>query len=343
MKKSVLVAVAFATSICSFAQGEEANAKSTEEGELLKNKKGQVILPQAGDIALGFNAVPVIDFALNAIKIQSDPGNGTQASDGIIQFAEEANYQLVGKYFLTDKTAVRVRFGVNSLNGSRTTQVQDAVVMAAAQLGSQDDIDAASLVKVDDQLDYQKRNVNVVVGYEKRRGYGRLQGFYGGEVGINFTKSDAQVTYGNEFSDLHAVEYTNFTSNTASNTATLNPSTTNDASRFLSREFNGGMGFGLRGFVGVEYFFARKMSVAVEYGWGYTYTNSSSATTNQETYHNGQNGPVILEEKIDSDVSSSTHNFGADNNASGNNGFSNTFNNTGLAGSTGSITLLLHF
>ena len=249
----------------------------------------------------------------------------------------------MGKYYLTDKAAVRVRFGVNSLNGSRTTQVQDAVAMAAAQLGSQDDIDAASLLKVNDQLDYQKRNVNVVVGYEKRRGYGRLQGFYGGEAGINFTKSDAQATYGNKFSDLHEVEYTNFTSNTASNTLSLNPATTNDASRFLSQEFQGGMGFGLRAFIGVEYFFARKMSVAVEYGWGYTYTNSSSSTINQETYHNGQNGPVIIEEKIDQDESSSSHNFGADNNASGNNGFSDTFNNTGLAGSSGSITLLLHF
>jgi hypothetical protein len=301
------------------------------------------MLPQAGDIALGFNAVPLLNFALNAIKIQSNPGNGTEADDGIITYSESANYQLVGKYYLTDKTAVRVRFGVNSLNGSKTTQVQDALSMATAVTGTQDDIDPASLLKVDDQLDYQKRNVNIVLGYEKRRGYGRLQGFYGGEAGINFTKSDAQAKYGNKFSDLHEVEYTAFTSNTAHSTQTLTPSSNNDASRFLSQEFKGGMGFGLRAFIGVVYFFARKMSIAVEYGWGYTYTNSSSSTRTQETYHNGQSGPVILKEVIDQDQSNSTHNFGADNNASGNNGFSNTFNNTGLGGSSGSITLLLHF
>jgi len=338
-KKSLLVAVLSITSVFSFAQGQE----KTSDSDVLKTKRGRIILPQEGDIALGFNAVPLLNFALNATKIQSNPNNGTQADDGIITFAESANHQLVGKYFLTDKSAVRVRLGINTLNGSRTTRVQDALAMAAAVNGTQDDIDAASLIRVKDQLDYQKRNVNVVVGYEKRRGYGRLQGFYGAEGGINWTKSDAQVEYGNEFSDQHQVEYTTFTSNTGSFTSQLDPTSNNDASRFLSQEFRGGIGFGLRAFIGVEYFFAPKMSVGVEYGWGYTYTNVSASKTTNETYHNGQNGPEVLIEEIDNDQSSSSHSFGIDNNNNGSTGFSNTFNNTSLSGSSGSITLLLHF
>lgn len=341
MKKHILLVTAVITTTFCFAQGQETS--NTSDDEILKTKRGRTILPQEGDIAIGFNAIPLLNFALNSIKIQSDPSDGTQADDGIITFAESANHQIVGKYFLTDKSAIRVRLGINTLNGSRTTRVQDALAMAAAVNGTQDDIDAASLIRVKDQLDYQKRNVNIVAGYEKRRGYGRLQGFYGAEGGINWTKSDAQAKYGNEFSDQHQVEYTTFTSNTGSFTSNLNPASSNDASRFLSQELRGGIGFGLRAFIGAEYFFAPKMSIGVEYGWGYTYTNSSASKTKNETYHNGQNGPEVLIEEIDNDQSSSTHSFGVDNNNNNSTGFSNTFNNTSLSGSSGSITLLLHF
>lgn len=342
MKKNLLLVAALITAIFSSAQ-EQKNSTDNSDQSLVKTKKGRVILPQTGDIALGFNAVPMLNFALNAIKIQSDPSDGTQADDGIVTFTESSNHQLVGKYYLTNNTAVRIRLGINSLNGSRTTKVQDAIAMAAAVNGTQDDIDAASLLTVDDQLDYQKRNVNLVLGYEKRRGYGRLQGFYGVEGGINWTKSDAQVTYGNEFSDQHQVEYTSFTSNTGSFTSSLDPTSGNDASRFLNREFSGGLGFGLRAFIGAEFFFAPKMSIGVEYGWGYTYTNTSGAKTTNETYHNGQNGPEVLIEEIDEDQSSSSHAFGVDNNNSGDTGFSTSFSNNTLSGSSGSITLLLHF
>jgi hypothetical protein len=152
-----------------------------------------------------------------------------------------------------------------------------------------------------------------------------------------------QVSYGNAYSDLHEVEYTNFNTTNGGLNTTYDPSAGNDNERILSQEFRGGVGFGLRAFIGVEYFFARKMSIAAEYGWGYSYSNSSSATTNREVYHNGQTGPVILEEKTDNDISSSTHNFGVDNNPSGTNGFNTALNNNGLTGSSASITLLLHF
>jgi len=197
MKKSVLIVAALITSSLSFAQEGET--------EILKTKKGHVILPQKGDIALGFNAVPILDFALNVTKIQDDTGDD---AGNAIEFVENANRQIVGKYFLEDDAAVRIRLGVNTRRTTTTNQVQDAVAFAAAENGTLEDIAAARLITVEDQLKTQQNNFTFVVGYEKRRGYGRLQGFYGAEFGINWSKSDAQYEYGNAFSDVHNSEFT---------------------------------------------------------------------------------------------------------------------------------------
>jgi hypothetical protein len=96
-------------------------------------------------------------------------------------------------------------------------------------------------------------------GLEKRRGYGRLQGFYGAEATISLQGGvKYSYEYGNAItSDFKTPARHDFGANymgsgkwvTEKSTATV-------------------FGFGVGAFVGVEYFFAPKMSFGGEFGWG---------------------------------------------------------------------------
>jgi hypothetical protein len=243
---------------------------------------------------------------------------------------------------LDAKTAVRVRFGINTIGGSITNQVQDAEVMYQASLGTQDDIDAAALIKVDDKMKFQKSNLLLSVGYEKRRGYRRLIGVYGAEIGFGHTSSKQSATYGNKFSDVYQVQYTsNF--NTPS-VATQNPGAAGRQIRVLDTRSRGGMRIGVRGFVGVEYFIFSRISIAAEYGFGYSFTTRRGGKTTQEVFNNGVNGPMVTIEDVDQDSSEKTRGFTVDNNNGSVFSMNNTLNgNTSISGGAGAITLLFHF
>lgn len=343
MKKIALIAMVVMTSVLSYAQ-EPTPTPDTEK--VLTSKRGHEILPRKGDIALGFNTVPMIDFLLNSLNHVSLFGGAGGTSSGTassaVQYTSNSNNQIVGKYFLDPKTAVRVRFGYNTLSGSITNPVQDAIAMDAASQGTPQDIAAASLIKVDDKLNFHKSNVVVAIGYEKRRGYHRLIGFYGGEFGVGRTNANQQVSYGNIFTDVYESDYTtNF--NTLA-TATLDPSTTSRVSRNLDTKYGGTWRFGARGFIGVEYFVFPKISVGAEFGWGFSVTRQKNRREENETYFNGQSGPEVVIEEKEVNSSNNTTGFAVDSNNGQTYSLNNTLNgNTSLSGGSGAIILLFHF
>ncbi|WP_317896805.1 hypothetical protein [Aurantibacillus circumpalustris] len=315
-----------------------ATAQDLGDDQIPKNKKGNEILPKAGDIGLGFNTIPVLDMILGTLN-KATPFSG---AGNVVQYTSNSNNQITGKYFLDAKTALRVRFGFNTLSGSMTNQVQDAVAMHAASLGTQDDINAASLIRVDDKLTFKKNNWLISIGIEKRRGYRRLQGFYGIELGVGNTGSTESVSYGNAFSDQFQVDYTsNFNT---SQVATQNPTPFGRVTRALETSHRGGFRIGARGFVGVEYFIFAKISIAAEYGWGYAITTRRAATSKREVYNNGQNGPEVLIEEVEVDSKELTKGFSIDNNNGSIFSLNNTLGgNTSLYGGAGALTLLIHF
>src|SRR5690606_892249 len=146
MKKTVLLLAA----VCAFGH---APAQDLGDDELPKNKKGNEILPKKGDVALGFNTIPILDLVFDAFKT-----GGAYAGD-MVQYTSSSNNQITGKYFLGPKTAVRVRLGINTLSGKITNPVQDAAAMHQATQGTPDDIDAASLRTVDDEATFSKNNI----------------------------------------------------------------------------------------------------------------------------------------------------------------------------------------
>lgn len=331
MKKKVLIVTALMSAMLIKAQDAGSD-------EVVKNKKGNEVLPKAGDIGLGFNAVPMLDVITNMVRLNQAVG---AQNTNINQFETGSNNQIVAKYFLTPKSAIRVRLGINTLSGSFVNQVQDAEAMYKATLGTQDDINAASLLKVDDKLKYSKSNILFTAGYEMRRGYRRLQGFYGGEIGIGGTSARQDVTYGNNFSDKYPVQYTsNFNSSTIS---TQNPNNTRVTRNLYTRE-RGGIRLGLRGFIGVEYFVFAKISVQAEYGWGYSFTTRRGQTSQREVYQVGQNGPSVFKEDVDIDSSEKTKGLSVDNNNGSVFSMNNTLGgNTALNGGAGALSIIFHF
>lgn len=311
------------------AQGEE---------EEVRNKKGHLVLPEKGDIALGFNTIPVLDVLLGTLNFG---GTFPGASD-MVQYTSYANNQIMGKYFLDGKTAVRVRLGINTLSGSITNQVQDAEAMHNASLGTADDIQAASLLRVDDKMTFRKNNMLLSVGLEKRRGHQRLQGFYGAELGVGNEGGRQTVDYGNAFSDLHDVYFTNFGSSIS--TVSVNPIAPGRTTRVTETNYRGGFRVGLRGFIGIEYFIFAKISIAAEYGWGYSIATRRAAKSTREVYNNGENGPQVFTEEVDIDSREVLRGFSVDNNSGSAFSMTNTLSgNTSLNGGAGSLTLLFHF
>ena len=348
MKKKVLIVPTLLLSMFTYAQDQKSEGSHSTpcaSDDAVLNKKGHAILPKKGDIALGFNAIPALDLVFNSLRYVSIMGNSAPQANNVAsntnQFVQSSNNQIVGKYFLDDKTAIRAKVGLNTISGSMINRVQDAEVMYKASLGTAEDVQAASLIRVEDKLKYSKSNILVTAGIEKRRGYRRLQGFYGAEIGIGGTSDKQTVTYGNAFSDQYAVQYTtNFNS---FNVATQTP-TSGRTVRNLETKQRGGFRFGVRGFIGIEYFVFSKISVAAEYGWGYSILTRRGVKSTQEVFVNGQNGPTVFTEEVNQDNSEKTKGFSVDNNAGNIFSMNNTLGgNTNLSGGAGAITLLFHF
>jgi hypothetical protein len=222
-------------------------------------------------------------------------------------------------------------------------QVQDAEARYKGSLGTADDIAAASLMRVDDKLTYKKSNWALSVGVEKRRGYRRLQGFYGAEIGFGREAASQNIKYGNAFSDQYEVFFTNFSSPSLP-TTTVNPVGAGRVVRNTETKYTGGWRVGVRGFIGIEYFIFAKISIGAEYGWGYSIAKRKGQVSRQEVYNNGQNGPEVLNEKIDQDPETSTRGFAIDNNNGTPFSLSNTIiGATSLSGGAGALTLIFHF
>jgi hypothetical protein len=334
MKKKVLIVTTLLSAMLTHAQ-EAAPA----DDQVLKNKKGFEILPKKGDIGIGFNTIPILDMFLGTLN-RATPFAG---SSNVVSYVQASNNQIVGKYFLNAKTAIRVRFGINTLSGSMINQVQNAEVMYKATLGTQDDINAASLIRVDDKLKFSKNNTLLTVGYEKRRGYRRLQGVYGAEIGFGTNGSKQSVEYGNKFSDQYPVQYT--TNFNTFNVATENPvGAGRTAVRTLEQKNRGGIRFGVRGFIGIEYFIFSKISIGAEYGWAYSITTRKGTTSKQEVYNNGQKGPEVIIEDVNTDTTEKLKGFSVDNNNGSVFSMNNTLGgNTALSGGAGALTIIFHF
>lgn len=118
-------------------------------------------------------------------------------------------------------------------------------------IGSDKETFDAPVVGNKKEAKVSEMNINLAAGIQKYRGKGRLRGYYGGEAGIGLGSMKTTNTY-NGNANLGDV---------------------------LEDKQGGTFNFVLRGFLGAEYFFAPKMSVSGEFGWGLDLSTQGASDT----------------------------------------------------------------
>lgn len=218
------------------------------------SKRGEMILPQQGEMALGIDAMPVFGYF-------GDLFNGTVGNNTDFDFVNglyNANTIYV-KYYLEDQVAIRgaVRIGYENW-------IDKEFVTMDQQIPD-------PLVQVTDKNSFNSTNIGVGGDYLMYRGKGRVQGYFGGGAFINYNSWRDKYTYGNAMT-------TEFNSPTWFDFGPANAQVTG-SERPLESYSNNDLGITLRGVIGVEYFFAPKISVGGEMGLGINASRDGSYTT----------------------------------------------------------------
>ena len=283
MKKSFLTVALILGSATTFAQEKQ-------------------YLPEAGDWAIGIDAAPLLNYFGNFIG-----GNGlnTAPNWGFPTW----NQTISGKYFVTKDMAYRasIRLGFGSQKGSQMVDQDGVAAPTYPNLPA----------TVEDSYKAGGSSIGLAGGLEMRKGSGRLIGFYGAELGLNFASNNASYTYGNAMTTTGATT-TDFGSN-------IETDTYGNAARVT--ESNSGMSttIGVRGFIGAEYFILPKMSIGGEFGWGLGLQSDGASSMSMES----TDGVAVGKQTIEG-TKSSTFVFDTDNNNS-------------VVGVSGALKLTLHF
>jgi len=151
------------------------------------------------------------------------------------------------KYFKTPKLAYRVHFGINT-NMVNTKLFFNNPLDVLNNKPEPEEISDVSTTKTNSYF--------LSAGMEWRKGKTRVQGYYGGEVLLVFSNTTTINKYGVEMDT------------TAINNGFTNGDGSSLNGRILKMKSGLSTGIALRGFIGVEYFFAPKMSIGAEFGWG---------------------------------------------------------------------------
>lgn len=245
MKKRVLFVASLFLATATFAQ------------DGLTSKKGEAYLPEAGDWAIGIDANPFLNYAGNLFS-----GSTAQNTIGAGATWFAPNMAIYGKMFKDETTAYRgmLRIGFGS---TTTTNIFDTS-------------STTTPVELTDEMKSSYNNIVLGGGIEKRRGNTRIQGVYGAMVMIGFGGSSTTFDYGHTFSDATGgATWTDF--NTMTTVSGNGPRTT---------EMKNGSTFmlGLQGFIGVEWFFAPKVSLGAEYTWGLAMNSTGEGEVTSERW-----------------------------------------------------------
>lgn len=257
-----------------------------QSSDVMVSKKGYKILPETGDYVIGFDAVPVLNFALNVVNIMNNTGQ-TATHPG---FVSGFNNVLVGKYFVSENVAYRVRLGINT--SSNSTKFYGDNPLTPSSLDPENILLQTTRIANNSAL--------FGGGIEYRRGHNRLQGFYGAEALLGFSSNKTNISYEIAFDQ------------TAQDSGYI----FNGSSRNLSTKSGTSILFGVRGFVGVEYFVLPKISIGAEFGWGLGYSYTPRGTIELENWGveptSTATAPYQYVEETKGPVKSSGFGFGVD-------------------------------
>ena len=256
MKKIIGVSLALVLSASTFAQNEQ-----------IQNKNGIDMMPTAGEWGVGMNALPVINYIGNAFN--GNTNNNFMNNNKFVNYW--AGNTLFGKYMLSDDNAIRAQLRIGQFNNTYENYVYSDRVANPDSL-------------VLDTYTTRSSTYNIGVGYEFRRGKNRLRGIYGGEVMYMFQRGiSTDYTYGNAYGignqAATSTSWFNFGGVAAEDA---------EGQRIVSQKGGNFNGFGLRGFIGVEYYVLPKICIGTEFGWGLMYGKTGEMSTKMESFNLGQ-------------------------------------------------------
>lgn len=263
------------------------------------SKNGHQILPKAGDWALGINALPILQYVGNVANARTD----NTSADFSYANKELPAVTVYGKYFIADDLAYRASANIQVFTNRNRFRIDDDNSV------NPDDF-------IHDIEDHSRKAITLSAGLEKRKGQSRVQGVYGAEAFIHFTTNDTRkYSYGNQITQSNQEPASTSFPNTSGVPGSV--------SGYRITESNIGNIFatGLRGFIGVEYFVAPKISIGGEFYMEARYSISGTSSVTYEAYEGTQDS--VLEYSTFRD---------------GNRSFNMGLNNTG-----GAINMFLYF
>jgi len=316
--KSLLIATVFAASAM------------TVSAQDLTSKKGETILPEAGDWAISFDAAPFLNYAG---QLFSNAG----ATSPTAGYTNGYPWSIKGKMFKDEKTAYRagIRLGFGSQKWAND-------ITQAYDMTSTPPVYPSERPKVEDTYKKGYNGIVLTGGLEMRRGKTRLQGYYGGELIFGMMGTKDAFTYGNNlfsgaiaatsaFADASSSYNTDWMAMGATATSNLTTDAFGNPARITERKTSMMM-FGLRGFIGVEYFILPKISVGAEYGWGLGFMSSKTSSAWESNDDSATAGTFVVGSFTDESKSSG---FAIDSDIQN--------NMTGTLGASGSLNIIFHF
>jgi len=249
----------------------------------LKSKKEEPILPEQGDWAISIDAAPIFTYFGCFLS------NGGAVAP-IADYLTNHPFTISGKMFKDATTAFRanLRIGMNSTN--TLGSVNDATVTTPPDF-------PGTFPQKEDSYKKSKTNIVLGIGIEKRRGKTRIQGFYGGEFRFGMINGVKETyKYGNALNTTTAVDASTCSTNFGGMEVLPNNNIIG-AKRVLEAKRGASLTFGLRGFIGAEYFIMPKFSFGFEYSWGFMMTTVGKGSYSLESV--GGTTPTVGTEKFD--------------------------------------------
>ena len=252
-------------------------ASTTFSQELAKTKNGKVLNPEAGDWGISIDAEPFINLASDLVHIGAAASEDAPLFNGLNGLAP--TYSISGKYFMSSKMAYRGTIRLYTDN-ERTTS---GITFDPNASGVTWPNSLSTDYKTKDVMSKSDWSIGLGGGVELRKGTKRLQGYYGCEAIIAMARSTKSYNY----------EYDVIAPNSDNNFATLDNYTTDFvgnieivpgdfSSRTIRERQAMTTALGIRGFVGVEFFVAPKISVGGEFGWGMGISHTGRSSKKEE-------------------------------------------------------------
>ncbi|MDR1458783.1 MAG: hypothetical protein LBI60_01005 [Bacteroidales bacterium] len=251
MRKIITISMALVFAMTSaFAQEETKKDRG--------GKDFSEILPHGGDFALG------LDMA-NFIKTINNSITNAVTGNSVVAFQSD----FFGKYFLTDRSAIRARLGIRINNRTDRQFVIDDVKNLLNPLGN----NPITAEKTVDVHKIRFTGLELGIGYEYRRNLWRVQGYVGGEL------------FGGVIFNRDVYEYGNPMTETNQNPTSAYPAYPGTQGyRPLESVKGNTMILGAAIFVGADLFICRNLSIGAEFDLEGRYNRTGETSMKTETW-----------------------------------------------------------